>query len=34
MWDAQDKFGDTDLLVSDMSMGRDFARSLAKAHAY
>lgn len=26
VWDAQDKFGDTDLLISDMSMGRDFAR--------
>jgi ribulose-5-phosphate 4-epimerase/fuculose-1-phosphate aldolase len=26
VWDAQDAFGDTDLLVSDMSMGRDLAR--------
>ena len=26
VWDAQDTFGDTDLLISDMSMGRDFAR--------
>jgi HCOMODA/2-hydroxy-3-carboxy-muconic semialdehyde decarboxylase len=26
VWDAQDKFGDTDLLISDMPMGRDFAR--------
>jgi ribulose-5-phosphate 4-epimerase/fuculose-1-phosphate aldolase len=25
VWDAQDKFGDTDLLISDISMGRDFA---------
>jgi ribulose-5-phosphate 4-epimerase/fuculose-1-phosphate aldolase len=26
VWDAQEKFGDTDLLVSDMAMGRDLAR--------
>jgi ribulose-5-phosphate 4-epimerase/fuculose-1-phosphate aldolase len=26
VWDAQDTFGDTDLLISDMTMGRDFAR--------
>ncbi len=26
VWDAQDKFGDTDLLVSNMAMGRDLAR--------
>ena len=26
VWDSRDKFGDTDLLVSDMSMGRDLAR--------
>ena len=26
VWDAQDKFGDTDLLVSSMAMGRDLAR--------
>lgn len=25
IWDAQDSFGDTDLLISDMAMGRDFA---------
>jgi ribulose-5-phosphate 4-epimerase/fuculose-1-phosphate aldolase len=28
VWDAQDTFGDTDLLVSDMSMGRDLAGTL------
>jgi HCOMODA/2-hydroxy-3-carboxy-muconic semialdehyde decarboxylase len=28
VWDAQDAFGDTDLLISDMAMGRDFARVL------
>jgi ribulose-5-phosphate 4-epimerase/fuculose-1-phosphate aldolase len=28
VWDAQDTFGDTDLLVSDMPMGRDLARTL------
>ena len=28
VWDSRDKFGDTDLLISDMSMGRDFARIL------
>src|SRR5215472_11214449 len=27
-WDSHDKFGDTDLLVSDMEMGRDLARAL------
>ncbi len=27
-WDSHDKFGDTDLLVSDMAMGRDLARAL------
>ena len=26
IWDTQDAFGDTDLLISDMAMGRDFAR--------
>ena len=26
VWDAQDTFGDTDLLISDMPMGRDLAR--------
>jgi ribulose-5-phosphate 4-epimerase/fuculose-1-phosphate aldolase len=29
VWDSQDKFGDTTLLVSDMEMGRDLARLLA-----
>src|ERR1700680_1948041 len=28
IWDAQEKFGDTDLLVSDMLMGRDLARAV------
>ena len=28
IWDSQDKFGDTDLLVSDMAMGRDLAKFL------
>ena len=28
VWDAQDKFGDTELLVSDMPMGRDLARAV------
>lgn len=28
IWDAQDKFGDTNLLISDMAMGRDFATVL------
>jgi ribulose-5-phosphate 4-epimerase/fuculose-1-phosphate aldolase len=28
IWDAQEKFGDTDLLVSDMAMARDLARAL------
>jgi HCOMODA/2-hydroxy-3-carboxy-muconic semialdehyde decarboxylase len=27
-WDSHDKFGDTDLLVSNMEMGRDLARFL------
>src|ERR1700686_1753486 len=26
VWDARDTFGDTDLLISDMRMGRDLAR--------
>ncbi len=26
VWDSHDKFGDTDLLISNMAMGRDFAR--------
>jgi len=29
-WDAQDRFGDTTLLVSDMEMGRDLATVLAR----
>jgi ribulose-5-phosphate 4-epimerase/fuculose-1-phosphate aldolase len=28
VWDSHDKFGDTDLLVSSMDMGRDLAKSL------
>ena len=28
VWDAQTSFGDTDLLVSNLSMGRDLARSI------
>ena len=28
IWDSQDKFGDTQLVVSDMAMGRDFARAI------
>ena len=28
VWDSHDKFGDTDLLVSNMEMGRDLARFL------
>jgi len=27
-WDSQDRFGDTTLLVENMEMGRDFARTL------
>ena len=30
IWDSQDKFGDTDLLVSDMAMGRDLAKFLGQ----
>jgi ribulose-5-phosphate 4-epimerase/fuculose-1-phosphate aldolase len=30
VWDAQDQFGDTNLLISNMAMGRDFARVLGK----
>lgn len=33
VWDAQDKFGDTNLLISDMDMGRDFAGVLAKGRS-
>ncbi|HQT63187.1 MAG: aldolase [Acidocella sp. 20-57-95] len=29
VWDAQTKFGDTNLLISNMEMGRDFAKVLA-----
>jgi ribulose-5-phosphate 4-epimerase/fuculose-1-phosphate aldolase len=28
VWDAQNSFGDTDMLVSNMAMGRDLARAL------
>jgi ribulose-5-phosphate 4-epimerase/fuculose-1-phosphate aldolase len=28
VWDAQEKFGDTDLLVSDLAMGADLARAV------
>jgi ribulose-5-phosphate 4-epimerase/fuculose-1-phosphate aldolase len=28
VWDINDKFGDTDLLVSNMAMGRDLAKTL------
>jgi ribulose-5-phosphate 4-epimerase/fuculose-1-phosphate aldolase len=28
IWDSQDRFGDTQLVVSDMAMGRDFARAI------
>lgn len=30
VWDSQDNFGDTTLLVANMAMGRDFARVLGK----
>jgi HCOMODA/2-hydroxy-3-carboxy-muconic semialdehyde decarboxylase len=30
VWDSQAKFGDTDLLVSDMAMGRDLAQTVGK----
>jgi HCOMODA/2-hydroxy-3-carboxy-muconic semialdehyde decarboxylase len=33
VWDSQDKFGDTNLLVSNMEMGRDLARFLGKDRA-
>lgn len=29
VWDAQEQFGDTNLLISNMEMGRDFAKVLA-----
>jgi ribulose-5-phosphate 4-epimerase/fuculose-1-phosphate aldolase len=31
IWDSQDKFGDTTLLVSTMEMGRDLARHMSKS---
>jgi ribulose-5-phosphate 4-epimerase/fuculose-1-phosphate aldolase len=30
VWDIQDKFGDTSLLVTDMDMGRDLAKTLGQ----
>jgi ribulose-5-phosphate 4-epimerase/fuculose-1-phosphate aldolase len=33
VWDAQDSFGDTTLLISSMEMGRDFAEVLAGNNA-
>jgi HCOMODA/2-hydroxy-3-carboxy-muconic semialdehyde decarboxylase len=30
IWDSQEKFGDTDLLVANMEMGRDLAKFLGK----
>lgn len=33
IWDSQDKFGDTTLLVSDMAMGRDLVDCLADNRA-
>ena len=30
IWDQRKKFGDTDLLVTSMAMGRDLAKTLAK----
>src|ERR1700675_4127388 len=30
IWDQRKKFGDTDLLVSNMAMGRDLAKALGK----
>lgn len=30
IWDQRDKFGDTDLLVTSMAMGRDLAKKLGK----
>jgi len=32
VWDVQQNFGDTDLLVSDVSMGRDLARAFGKGN--
>ena len=31
IWDSHKKFGDTDLLVTSMAMGRDLAKTLGKA---
>jgi HCOMODA/2-hydroxy-3-carboxy-muconic semialdehyde decarboxylase len=28
IWDTQDKFGDTNMLITDMAMGRDLAKAL------
>lgn len=33
IWDSRDKFGDTDLLVSNIEMGRDLARFLGPGRA-
>jgi len=33
VWDAQTVFGDTSMLISDMPMGRDFAKALAQNNA-
>ncbi len=33
VWDSQDKFGDTDLLVGDIAMGRDLAKLLGDRRA-
>ncbi|WP_114964450.1 class II aldolase/adducin family protein [Alkalilacustris brevis] len=33
VWDAQDSFGDTNLLISSMEMGRDFANVLAEGRS-
>ncbi len=30
IWDSRDRFGDTDLLVRDMEMGRDLARTVGR----
>lgn len=33
VWDAQTMFGDTNMLISNMAMGRDFAKSLGQDNA-
>jgi HCOMODA/2-hydroxy-3-carboxy-muconic semialdehyde decarboxylase len=33
IWDSGDKFGDTNMLVSDLEMGRDLARRLGDRRA-